>query len=136
MALHEDDGGAADVEVGDHGQSLAQGVAGLFTMAPPTLYLAERWMALREDAYRFLSGRAAQAHRLGWTDFDVFGIHRNRPQVRIDCMGLVPLLRGREVAALSEDQAAIKTANDKTLTYRRKIGPRPDGACLLWELSQ
>ncbi len=117
-------------------EAWAQGVTDLFTLATPTSYKVERWLVLREDAYHFLSGWAAQAHRLGWTGFDLFGVHRHRPRARFDRIGLVPLLRGREVAALSEDQAAIKTANDKTLTYRRKIGPRPDGACLLWELSQ
>ncbi len=54
----------------------------------------------------------------------------------MDCMGVVPLLRGRGVVALSEDQASIKTAEDRTLAYRRKSGPSPDGVCLLWELGQ
>ncbi len=117
-------------------EAWAQGVADLLAVAPPTSYPSERWMVVREDAYRFLSGWAAKAHWTGWTDFDVFGVHRNRPQVRLDCMGLVPLLLGREVAELSKDQAAIKIAKDQTLTYRRKIGPRPDETCLLWELGQ
>ena len=111
-----------------------QGVADLLAMAPPTSYPPEEWTVMREDAYRFLSGWAAEAHRLGWTSLDLFSIHHTHPLVRLDCMGLVPLLRGREVAALSEDQAAIKTTGDRTLTYRRKNGLRPDEACLLWEL--
>ena len=73
---------------------------------------------------------------MGWTDFDLFGVHRHRPQARFDCMGLVPLLRGREVATLSEGKAAIKMAEGRTLTYRRKNGVRPNEACLLWVLSQ
>lgn len=93
-------------------------------------------MELREDAYRFLSGWAAQAHRLGWTAFDLFGVHRIRPRARFDCMALVPLLQAREVVALTEDQATITAAEDQTLTYRRKIGPHPDGVCLLWKLGQ
>ncbi len=117
-------------------EAWAQGVTDLFTMAAPTSYTLERWLVLREDSYRFLSGWAAQAHRLGWTEFDVFGVHHTHPWARLDCMGLVPLLQGREVAALSEDQATIKTAEDRTLAYRRKIGPRPARACLLWGLSQ
>ncbi len=117
-------------------EAWAQGVADLFTMAPPTPYTVERWMGLREDSYRFLSGWAEQAHRLGWADFEVFGVHHTHPWARLDCMGLVPLLQGREVVALSEGQATIKTVEDRVLTYRRKNGPRPDGVCLLWELSQ
>jgi len=117
-------------------EAWAQGVADLFTMAPPTPYTVERWMGLREDSYRFVSGWAAQARRLGWADFEVFGVHHTHPWARLDCMGLVPLLQGREVVALSEGQATIKTVEDRVLTYRRKNGPRPDGVCLLWELSQ
>ena len=114
----------------------AQGVADLFTMAPPTPYTAERWIVLREGSYRFLRDWAARAHRLGWTDFDVFGVHHTHPWARLDCGGLVPLLQGREVGELSEDQASIKTAGGRTLAYRRKSGPCPDGVCLLWELDQ
>ncbi len=117
-------------------EAWARGVANLLTMAAPTPQTAERWMVLREDSYRFLSGWAARAHRLGWTDFDVFGVHHTHPWARLDRLGLIPLLQGREVAALSEDQASIKTVEDRVLTYRRKNGPRPDGVCLLWELSQ
>ena len=117
-------------------EAWSQGVADLLTMAPPTSYPRERWMVLREDAYRFLSDWSAQAHRLGWTAFDVFGVHRHRPLVRFDCMGLVPLLRGRAVAALTEDQATIKTAKDQVLTYRRKNSPRPIETCLIWGLSR
>ena len=111
-----------------------QGVADLLAMVPPASYPG--WSVLREDAYRFLSGWAAQAHRLGWTALDLFSIHHTHPLARLDCMGLVPLLRGREVAALSEDQAVIKTTGDRTLTYRRKNGLHPSGACLMWELGR
>ena len=93
-------------------------------------------MVLREDSYRFLRDWAAQAHRFGWTDFDLFGVHRHRPRARFDRIGLMPLLRGRAVAALTEDQATIQTAESRTLTYRRKSGTRPNEACLLWKLSQ
>ncbi len=117
-------------------EAWAQGVADLFTMAPPTPYTAERWIVLREDSYRFVSGWAAQARRLGWADFEVFGVYHTHPWARLDCMGLVPLLQGREVVALSEGQATITTAGGRTLAYRRKSGPRPDGVCLLWELDQ
>ena len=70
---------------------------------------------------------------MGWTGFDVFGVHRHQPQVRFDCMGLVPLLWGRAVAALSNDRATIKTAKDQVL---RKNSPRPTETCLIWELSR
>ncbi len=62
---------------------------------------------------------AGQAHRLGWEVADLFGVHPTKPTVRFDCMGLVPLLRGRAVVALTDDSAAIKTASGGSLTFRR-----------------
>ena len=83
------------------------------------------------------SCRSGLHRRTGWDGRpDVFGVHHTHPWARLDCAGLVPLLRGRGVVALSEDQASIKTVEDRVLTYCRKNGPRPDGVCLLWELSQ
>ncbi len=49
-------------------------------------------------------------------------------------MGLVPLLQGREVEALAETRATIKTAGGGTLAYRRSEARRSDEMCLLWEL--
>ncbi len=48
-------------------------------------------------------------------------------------MGLVPLLRGRPVVALTEVSAAIKTASGGSLTCRRHGSP-PAGRRLIWEL--
>jgi hypothetical protein len=48
-------------------------------------------------------------------------------------MGLVPLLNGRPVLALTEDSAAIKTASGGSLTFRRRGAPPPE-RCLIWEL--
>ena len=111
-----------------------QGVADLLAMARPASYPAKGWAAVREDAGRFLLAWAAQANALGWTTYDLFGVHRTHPWARFDCMGLVPLLRGREVAALSETRAAIKVTGGPVHTYRRKSGARSNEACLLWEL--
>jgi hypothetical protein len=51
-------------------------------------------------------------------------------------MGLVLLLRGRELAALTGGDAIIRTATGAHQTYRRK--PRdpldPRERCLVWEL--
>ena len=53
--------------------------------------------------------------------------------VRMDGMGLEPLLDGRPLVALAEDSAIIKTALGGTLTYRRHRSP-PTGRCLVWKL--
>ncbi len=77
--------------------------------------------------------KAAQAHRLDWDGLDLFGAHPTAPVARMDAMGLVPLLSGRPVVALSTDEAAIRTPSGGTLTYRRHRPP-PAGRCLVWDL--
>ncbi len=92
------------------------------------------WRALQEDALEFLRGWAAQAHALGWDGLDLFGVHGEAPHARLDGMGLVPLLSGRPVVALTEDSAAIKANSGGTLTFRMRRA-WPPGRCLIWELS-
>ncbi len=110
-----------------------QGVADLLAMARPASCPDAKWQALREDAYHFLRDHAARAHELGWTALDLFGVHRTRPWVRFDCMGLVPLLNGARVTALSGIEAVIEKPKGARLTFRRR-GQVPDETCLIWNL--
>ena len=48
-------------------------------------------------------------------------------------MGLVVLLKGRPVLALTEHSAAIKTASGGSLTIQRRAAP-PIEQCLVWKL--
>ncbi len=114
--------------------SWEQGVAALFEVGTPGAYPDERWEVLRRDAYSFLRTWGAQAHRLGWTVSDLFVVHRTHPWARLDSMGLVPLLGGRPIVAMTENEAAIKTASDGTLTYHRKKPPYPGEICFVWDL--
>jgi hypothetical protein len=52
-------------------------------------------------------------------------------------MGLVLLLRGDEIAALTEIEAVIRTATGARQTYRRKPHDPLDRAerCQVWEVS-
>ena len=77
---------------------------------------------------------AAQAAALGWSTYDVFGANRSKPIERVDMAGLVVLINGRGLAALTDTEAAISTRTSARLTYRRRrIEPSP-GQALLWEL--
>ena len=110
-----------------------QGVANLLAAPAPMAWKAEAWKVLQDDALAFLQQWAAQAHRLGWAGLDLFGVHPTAPVARLDGMGLVVLLQGRPVVALTEDSATIKAASGRTLTYRRHPCP-PAGRCLVWNL--
>ena len=116
-------------------EAWVQGVADLLAVARPASCPPGRWQTLRADAYHFLRDHAARAHGLGWTALDLFGVHRVKPWARLDVMGLVPLLQGRRITALSESRAEFRDHGGGELTYRRARAPRPAGGCLIWELA-
>ncbi len=114
-------------------EAWAQGVADLLAIARPASCPEAKWQVLRKDAYRFLRDWAARAHELGWTVLDLFGVHPVKPWVRFDCMGLVPLLNGARVTALSDLEAVIEMPSGARLTFRPRA-MAPDEACFVWEL--
>ena len=97
----------------------------------------DRWKRAIEDAQSFLAIWGAQAEAFGWTERELFGLpdlpDRPRPKYqrlsRYDQTGLVWLLQGRHVVALTKDTAVIETANG-TVVYRRynkpALGPLGD----------
>ena len=109
-----------------------QGVCDLMVMPPHADWKKDDWHTLQDDALRFIREWASQARRLGWEALDLFGVHPTAPTARFDCMGLVPLLRGRVVLALTDDSAAIKAASGGSLTFRKRA-VMPAERCLVWE---
>ena len=106
-------------------------------MQPPPTYPERAWRQLLSDAEHFLERWGMQAARLGWPTWELFGCHHRAPFGRIQGMGLVLLLRGRELVALTADEAVIRTATAMHQCYRRK--PRDPlhlaERSLVWELS-
>jgi len=98
----------------------------------------ERWEQAVEDGKRFLAKWGTQAEALGWTSADLFGLapvpeqpHPSyRRLSRYDCTGLIWLLQGRPVVALTEATAAIENPTGNITTYRRfnkpALGPVGD----------
>jgi hypothetical protein len=95
---------------------------------------AERWQQCVRDAERFLAEWGDKALALGWTAKELFGLHQPpaKPHQsysrlsRYDCTGLLWLLQGRRVVALSSDTAAIENSGVASIVTYRKIGLRPD----------
>jgi hypothetical protein len=112
------------------------GVARLAAMAPPRSYPAHAWQQLITDAERFLGDWAQQAAALGWPGWELFGCHRRAPWGRIQGMGLVLLLHGDPLAALTASEAVIRRGSGAHQTRRRKpVDPLPAAErCLVWEL--
>jgi len=85
------------------------------------------WEQAVADAKRFLVQWGEQAEALGWTARDLFGLHEvpDKPSPtyrrlsRYDETGLVWLLKGRKVVALTETTAAIGCPSGHILTYRK-----------------
>lgn len=114
-------------------EAWVQGICDLLVLPCPTSCPEAQWNILREDSYRLLRDWAARAHELDWTVLDIFGVHRERPWARFDCMGLVPILNGAAIVALSDTEAAIEKPKGTRVTFRRR-GQVPDETCLIWEL--
>jgi hypothetical protein len=89
-----------------------------------------RWQQAIQDADSFLAIWGEQAHALGWTAHELFGLHavpaRPAPNysrlARYDETGLIWLLQGRPVVALTEATAAVQSATGR-LVYRKHNKP-------------
>ena len=79
----------------------------------------QRWQQFVDDAGRFLDGGfAKKAAALGWDAFDL-GCDRDRPFARIDSAGLLWLLNGNRLVALSENTATIETRTGARQSWRK-----------------
>jgi hypothetical protein len=98
---------------------------------PPHLVDADCWQAAVEDGRRFLAQWGEQAEARGWTSRDLFGLHQPpdkpapsyRRLSRYDETGLVWLLKGRPVLALTADAAEIMNLTGNVTVYRRHNKP-------------
>jgi hypothetical protein len=96
----------------------------------------DRWQQCVEDGKRFLAQWGGLAEVSGWTTRDLFGLasvpdnpHPSyRRLSRYDQTGLIWLLAGRPVLALTESTAAIGSPAGAVTVYRRKpeVGPLSD----------
>jgi len=97
----------------------------------PDLVPVDRWQLAVQDGRRFLARWGEQAEAFGWTARDLFGLHtspaKQHPSYtrlsRYDETGLIWLLQGREVVALTEVTAAIHNPTGAIAVYRRHNKP-------------
>jgi hypothetical protein len=113
----------------------AEGFARLDPDRPPGYVPPARWRQFIDDIAHFLdSPFCATAASLGWGPHDLFGCDANRPFARIDCAGLLWLLNGERLVALSQDAATIETRTGMKQIFRRRPSDSSH-AVLAWELS-
>ena len=113
----------------------AEGFARLDPAQPPCDVPTKRWQRFVDDVGLFLDGPfCAVAAALGWGPHDLFGCDRDRPFARIDSAGLLWVLNGNRLVALSENTATIETRTGARQTWRRR--PSEPGRVLAWELAR
>jgi hypothetical protein len=111
------------------------GFARLDRDRPPGDVPPRRWQRFVDDVGLFVdSPFCTVAAALGWGALDLFGCDCDRPFARIDQAGLLLLLAGNKLIALSENTATIGMPTGAQQTYRRKAGE--PGRVLAWELAQ
>jgi hypothetical protein len=76
----------------------------------------DRWHQFVNDAGIFLDQWAHKAERLGWRPDELFGLHPDAPMARYDRRGLIWLLKGERVVALTATEAKLSGG----LTFYRK----------------
>ena len=109
----------------------AEGFARLDPARPPSDVPLRRWQRFVDDVRLFLdSSFCAIAAAFGWGPHDLFGCDRDRPYARIDQAGLLWLLNGNRLVALSENTATIESRTGTRQTYRRR--PSQLGQVLAW----
>jgi hypothetical protein len=98
----------------------------------------QRWRQVIDDGRQFLAQWGEKAAALGWRVRDLFGLAAVPPSPapnyarlsRYEQTGLIWLLEGRVVVALTEETAAIETATGAISIYRRynkpALGPLGD----------
>ena len=97
------------------GQHYRDAVSTLLAQCPDHVP-EERWRQAVEDGRQFLAVWGAQAQAFGWAARELFGLHPvpERPAAnysrlsRLDCTGLIWLLRGRPVIALTAMEAVMR----------------------------
>jgi hypothetical protein len=130
-AGHPENGGTALGTVA--GQSPYSVTLAALTLGCPASVESDRWRQAIRDADAFLAVWADRAQRLDWTPRDLFGLHpvpKDHPArvysrlSRYDAMGLIWLLQGRPVVAMTMNEAAIRGTAAVTI-YRRVRPPLP-----------
>jgi hypothetical protein len=92
----------------------------------------DRWKQCIEDGRAFIHQWGKQAEALGWDARSLFGLHTPPEQPhpsywnrlsRYDQTGLIWLLQGRPVVALTADTAAIENTTGSITVYRKHNKP-------------
>ncbi len=115
-------------------QEWLEGVSRLRGMSNPKTVAGDSWAAFLGSCESFIASPwPGKASRMRWDAYDLFGCHNLKPVERVGRMGLLWLLGGGRIAALTSGTAAIEMPSGSRLTYRTNPIREP-GDVLAWEL--
>jgi hypothetical protein len=117
--------------IGDRIPSAIEGALATLERRCPEHIDPVHWRQAVADGRRFLEIWGKQAEAFGWTADELFGLHQppENPHPsysrlsRYDETGLIWLLRGNSVVALTADTAAIQYASGSVTNYRKLNKP-------------
>ena len=90
-------------------QEWQDGVSRLRGMSTPETVALDSWTAFLGSCESFIASPwPGKASRMGWTAYGLFGCHALKPVERVDRMGLLWLLRGGRITALTAEMAVIE----------------------------
>jgi hypothetical protein len=125
------EGKETDPMIADQSEFLAVGTTGGPTVwrreltaaacsSPPDGVALHRWRQLVGDGLMLTDAWGAHAQSLGWSATELFGAHRLALGARVDLLGLVWMLEGRQVTDITAESAVIDIGRGGTQRYRRK----------------
>jgi hypothetical protein len=110
------------------------GLEQLALMLPPTGFTEKRWAIGIVWARRIAFEHGPAAFVMGWNAEELFGLHPAAPSARYDAMGLAFTLDETWcVASLNDERAIISHANGTLSTFRR-TPHSPESRCA-WEVT-
>jgi hypothetical protein len=98
----------------------------------PARVRSARWQQFIKDANTFIEEWAARATADGWDAVCLFGVLPEAPEAAIHVAGLVWLLQGDNVVAITASTASIMTRSGAIQTYYRR--PSIRDAIPAWDL--
>jgi hypothetical protein len=112
----------------------AEALAQLDRTKPPAEITHDRWLRFLDDCGRFLDGNWAHCARaLGWGPLDLFGCDRRHPLRQLSRAGLLWLVDGGKLIAMSAELAVVERDGRQRRKYAR-LGIR-SGLVLAWQLA-
>jgi hypothetical protein len=112
----------------------ADGISRLGDILPPAAMRPERWHGFHGRAIAFMDTWATEAAVKGWSGVDLFGCHRERPDARLDCAGL--LWFPGTIESMTAATATLVRNTKSRLSYRRRMAAPSEPVVLAWELGK